>query len=194
MLVSGDRREVICAAGELRVPGRHNVSNVLAAAIVGTIAMLRTGAPRINWLIPGFGFLGFLDEMRLGSTFLPFAPPVIDGIEVDSLHDVLVVGDRFLADLGVTRIQVVLAMGLVIAVAIVLLLWKAGLRSVPTWLAAHRPLTIAAGGAALVLVGLWLDQIGTTRTMRFAEETTEFAAAGLVLVAATALLTERRNP
>lgn len=34
-LVSGDRREVICAAGDLRVPGRHNISNVLAAAIVG---------------------------------------------------------------------------------------------------------------------------------------------------------------
>lgn len=37
VLVSADRREVICAAGELRVPGRHNVSNVLAAAIVGDL-------------------------------------------------------------------------------------------------------------------------------------------------------------
>lgn len=37
VLVSGDRREVLCAAGELRVPGRHNISNVLAAAIVGDL-------------------------------------------------------------------------------------------------------------------------------------------------------------
>ena len=37
VLVSGDRRAVLCAASELRVPGRHNVANALAAAIVGDI-------------------------------------------------------------------------------------------------------------------------------------------------------------
>jgi UDP-N-acetylmuramoylalanine--D-glutamate ligase len=35
VLVSGDRRAVLCNASELRVPGRHNVANALAAAIVG---------------------------------------------------------------------------------------------------------------------------------------------------------------
>jgi UDP-N-acetylmuramoylalanine--D-glutamate ligase len=35
VLVAGDRRSTLCAASELRVPGRHNVSNALAAAIVG---------------------------------------------------------------------------------------------------------------------------------------------------------------
>jgi UDP-N-acetylmuramoylalanine--D-glutamate ligase len=35
MLVSGDRRTVLCKASELRVPGRHNIANALAAAIVG---------------------------------------------------------------------------------------------------------------------------------------------------------------
>lgn len=35
VLVSGDRRVVLCKASELRVPGRHNVANALAAAIVG---------------------------------------------------------------------------------------------------------------------------------------------------------------
>src|SRR4029077_9539901 len=35
VLVSGDRRSVLCKASELRVPGRHNVANALAAAIVG---------------------------------------------------------------------------------------------------------------------------------------------------------------
>jgi UDP-N-acetylmuramoylalanine--D-glutamate ligase len=35
VLVSGDRRAVLCKASELRVPGRHNVANALAAAIVG---------------------------------------------------------------------------------------------------------------------------------------------------------------
>jgi UDP-N-acetylmuramoylalanine--D-glutamate ligase len=35
LLVSGVRRTVLCNASELRVPGRHNVANALAAAIVG---------------------------------------------------------------------------------------------------------------------------------------------------------------
>jgi UDP-N-acetylmuramoylalanine--D-glutamate ligase len=37
VLVSGDRRAVLCKASELRVPGRHNVANALAAAIVGDV-------------------------------------------------------------------------------------------------------------------------------------------------------------
>jgi UDP-N-acetylmuramoylalanine--D-glutamate ligase len=37
VLVTGDRHAVLCAASELRVPGRHNVANALAAAIVGDI-------------------------------------------------------------------------------------------------------------------------------------------------------------
>lgn len=37
VLTDGDRRTPICAASELRVPGRHNVANALAAAIVGGV-------------------------------------------------------------------------------------------------------------------------------------------------------------
>ena len=34
-LVDGDRRRTVCLAEELRIPGRHNIGNALAAAIVG---------------------------------------------------------------------------------------------------------------------------------------------------------------
>jgi UDP-N-acetylmuramoylalanine--D-glutamate ligase len=37
VLTDGDRRTPILAASELRVPGRHNVANALAAAIVGGV-------------------------------------------------------------------------------------------------------------------------------------------------------------
>ena len=37
VLTDGDRRTPILAASELRVPGRHNIANALAAAIVGGI-------------------------------------------------------------------------------------------------------------------------------------------------------------
>ena len=35
VLVSGDRRALLCKASDLRVPGRHNIANALAASIVG---------------------------------------------------------------------------------------------------------------------------------------------------------------
>jgi UDP-N-acetylmuramoylalanine--D-glutamate ligase len=37
VLTDGERETVVCAASELRIPGRHNVANALAAAIVGDI-------------------------------------------------------------------------------------------------------------------------------------------------------------
>jgi len=37
VLVHGDRRTALCKATDLRVPGRHNVANALAAAIVGDV-------------------------------------------------------------------------------------------------------------------------------------------------------------
>lgn len=43
VLADGERREPLCAAGELRVPGRHNVSNALAAAIAGGLYGIPAG-------------------------------------------------------------------------------------------------------------------------------------------------------
>src|SRR5712691_9682275 len=37
VLVSGDRHSVVCEAKDLRVPGKHNIANALAAAIVGDV-------------------------------------------------------------------------------------------------------------------------------------------------------------
>jgi UDP-N-acetylmuramoylalanine--D-glutamate ligase len=36
-LTDGDRRTPIVSANELRIPGRHNIANALAAAIVGDV-------------------------------------------------------------------------------------------------------------------------------------------------------------
>ncbi|MDE3112476.1 MAG: UDP-N-acetylmuramoyl-L-alanine--D-glutamate ligase [Chloroflexota bacterium] len=46
VLADGDRETVVCAAGELRVPGRHNVANALAAAIVGDVCGIPAEATR----------------------------------------------------------------------------------------------------------------------------------------------------
>lgn len=52
VLVEGDHRAVVCAASELRVPGRHNVANALAAAIVG--AAFDVPAPTIGEVLRRF--------------------------------------------------------------------------------------------------------------------------------------------
>jgi UDP-N-acetylmuramoylalanine--D-glutamate ligase len=44
ILTRGDRQAVLCDATELRVPGRHNIANALAAAIVGDAFDVDAGA------------------------------------------------------------------------------------------------------------------------------------------------------
>ncbi len=46
VLVDADRETVVCAAGDLRVPGRHNVANALAAAIVADVHGISPGDMR----------------------------------------------------------------------------------------------------------------------------------------------------
>lgn len=43
MLVDGARSRRLCAASELRVPGRHNIANALAAAVVGEVQGIPDG-------------------------------------------------------------------------------------------------------------------------------------------------------
>ncbi len=44
VIADGERREIICGAKDLRVPGRHNLSNALAASVVGGIYGIPTEA------------------------------------------------------------------------------------------------------------------------------------------------------
>lgn len=55
VLVHGERHERVCAAVDLRVPGRHNLSNALAAAIVGDLYGIPAQA--IGEAITSFGGL-----------------------------------------------------------------------------------------------------------------------------------------
>src|SRR5207247_1576980 len=52
VLVHADRRAVLCKASELQVPGRHNVANALAAAVVGDAFDIPSEA--IGGVLPGF--------------------------------------------------------------------------------------------------------------------------------------------
>lgn len=44
VLTDGDRESVVCGASELRIPGRHNAANALAAAIVGGLFDIPSGS------------------------------------------------------------------------------------------------------------------------------------------------------
>lgn len=163
----------------------------LAAALAGAVAMVRRKPPARFWLVPAFGLFGFLDEMSFGARIFGYPLPVIDGMEVDSFHDLFDLADRFAGDLGVSRtaIAAVLAAGCLVLGAF--LMRSRRLSRVAQWMSAHRPIALLGGAVGLLLAGIALDLLGTTDLTTFAEETAEFAASGLVAVAAADLISVR---
>lgn len=55
------------------------------------LQITQQGGKKIFWLIPAFGFLGFLEEESFGHSFLYFTLPKVQGTQIDSLHDVLLI-------------------------------------------------------------------------------------------------------
>jgi len=56
------------------------------------LQITQQGGKKIFWLIPVFGLLGFLEEESFGHSFLYFVVPKVQGIQFDSLHDLLPIG------------------------------------------------------------------------------------------------------
>ncbi len=162
----------------------------LAAAIVGVIGMRRSLAHRAHWLIPLAGLLGFLDEMRFGARAFDITLPSVSGIEIDNLHAMLLVADHRASALGLSHGRIALLAGVAALGAIGFLLRGRKLQRIPHWLAGHCPVSLMLGALALLAAGFGFDQLGSTPALLFAEESCEFAASGLVLVAATCLLAE----
>ena len=161
----------------------------VAAAVIGVAALWRSRRRARWWLIPALGLLGFLDEMSFGARIFGFPLPVIDGMEVDSFHDAFDLADRFAGDLGLSRTMIAAFLAAAALAAGAYLLRTGRMRRIPAWLAAHRPLAIAAAAVGLLLAGIALDLLASGDLAVFAEETAEFGAAGLVAMAAADLFT-----
>ena len=163
----------------------------LAAAILGTGVLLRdANLPRIYWAIPAFGAFGFLDEMSFGARIFGYPLPVIDGIEVDSFHDIFDLTDRLAGDLGIQRTHIA-AFVLLLAAAAAVFVFKRGLLPrITTWFSEQRPIMLAIGTLGFLAVGVVFDLLGTTTTARFLEETSEFTGSGLLFVAAAVMSDE----
>lgn len=56
------------------------------------VQITQQGGKKIFWLIPAFGFLGFLEEERWGHNFLHFTLPKLQSTRIDGLHDLLLIG------------------------------------------------------------------------------------------------------
>ena len=156
----------------------------LAAAIGGMIAIRSGSVPGAYWLIPAFGLFGFLDEMSFGARVFGFPLPTVNGLKVDSFHDIFDLADRLAGTLGVSRTQIAGLAVLLTLAALAYLLRTGRLRRVPAWLHKHRAVMTALAALGLLLIAVALDLLGSSPSARFAEETAEFAAAGLLLVAA----------
>jgi len=126
--------------------------------------------------------------MRFCARVFGFSPPSVNEVEVDSFHDVLTVADRLAGDLGLTRGRVALSALAVVLVATAYLFKSGRLKRTSTWLVEHRPIALMLGALGLIMAGVVLDQLGSTSTIIFAEETVEFAGSGMVAVATTALI------
>lgn len=195
---------VICAAAVLAVPGSREAlleedgpiesatAILYLVAVVFGVRMARRSGDRILWVVPLFALAGFLDEVSFGTRLFGLSTPTILDVEFDSLHDVVDVADHALAAAGIGRTAAAVAVMTFGALVVALLVATGQALRIVAWLR-HRPqitkLLVALG---LLGVAVILDQIATTNTVRFAEETLEFAAAGLVLHAA--LGTRRSAP
>jgi hypothetical protein len=162
----------------------------LGAAIIGTLGMLRSPHRGIHWLVPVVGLLGFADEIRFGARIWGVTLPTVSGVEIDNFHAVLLVADRRMGSLGLTHPRMAVAAGIAALGVIAVLIRTKRLRRVLPWLTAHPPMALMLGALGLLAAGFGFDQLGSRPTLLFLEETCEFAASGLVAVAAACLLEE----
>lgn len=137
----------------------------MGAAIAGTLGMLHTGARVFH-----------------------FGLPVVDGVELDGCHDLLVLADRAVGDLGVSRISIVAVVGVLTAVGATYLLRKGALALILAWCRANPPIALIAAAFGFLLIGAGFDFIGSNTAIRFGEEVSEYVASGLVAIAAASIL------
>ncbi len=158
------------------------------ALIVGIWAMAHAAhAPRLFWIVPAFALLALLDETGFGSRIFGFTMPEVDGMTVDSLHDVFDLADHALARSGIGRT----------AAAMALLLGALGLLGalratgrwprLVAWARARPPMLYLSGAVSFLLLAVVMDLVGSSHWARFIEESLEMVAAGLVILAGIAV-------
>jgi hypothetical protein len=150
----------------------------LGAAIVAGIRSARVTDHRA-WIMfaPIAGTAAFLSELSFGERLFGFTAPVVQGVKLDALHDVLQVGHFAMARHGaVTLVPVILAIALAIGAWLAIRLRRG----------APDSASLLAGSVAAVTLSLIQDmEIDLLRPWLFQrfhiEESLEFVAGALLL-------------
>ena len=186
VLVPGTRDFLVREDGPLE---NLTAAAFLAAFVVGVIRIRRStaGVPW-TWIVPAFGLVAFLDEIGFGSRLFGFAPPRIAGIDVDSLHDVFDLTERFAANMGFGRTALALiALGW-LTVAATVVMTNGRRHRVAAWFRERPQALHAAVAFGLFLGAIGLDLVGSgSVALRLVEETLEFAGAGVLVFSALSI-------
>ncbi|HSG78375.1 MAG TPA: hypothetical protein VLD62_02250 [Acidimicrobiia bacterium] len=177
--------------GILVEDGPLETATAIVFLVAALVAIRLLGRPDTRrgeaWIVVGFGALAFLDEISFGARILGYRSPEIDGITVDSLHDVFDLAERFAERLGVGRTGLAAAALLVLA-ATTAWVWRSGRApSIARWLRRHPAVAWCTAAVALLLAAVALDLVGTNEFMRLGEELLELAAATITVRAALSL-------
>ena len=181
--------------GLLVEDGPLETATALVFLMAAGLAM-RTGLRSPNarpdaWIVAVFAALAFLDEISFGARIIGYPSPQIDGITIDSLHDVFDLVERLAERVGVGRAGLALG-GVVVLVTTAAWLWRSGRGpGARAWLLAHRAIASCGVAIGLLLAAVALDLLGTSQTMRLAEELAELAGATATVGAALSLQTSR---
>jgi hypothetical protein len=152
----------------------------LTAGAVAALRLARGEAPTF-WLVltVGIGVVGFLDELSFGERILGFEPPMVGGVRIDAVHDLLQLLRR-----GAER-----SVGNVAVLWAGLLAGLAALAGAVVWTVARFPVrgvTLLAGAVAAVTLAQVLDlKIAALNhpivKASFAEESLELMAGALMI-------------
>jgi len=158
----------------------------LALAFGGWICWKTPERRRAYGPIPALGLGLLLDEISFGHIFLGYAPPVLGGVEIESIHELAHPAvDQVSAHPALTILALAVAAGVAGATGV----W----RRVPSWLIAgrsfvreHSPwffvvLAFGLGGTAL------LFDLDSAERLIFVEEVLEFCAALALFFAAACI-------
>jgi hypothetical protein len=174
----------------------------LLTAIVSARAVAQ-GRRALCLLIGGLGLLAFLDELSFGERVLRFEAPVIHGVKIDAVHDVLSLSWAAVGDPR-TYVALVALTGLAVCASAFLLRHRLGgvramladpatplLCASATLIAGAQFIDYGFGKHVLRTVLGW-DRYQLVRASQF-EEAAELMGAVLLLLAALALNARRRD-
>jgi hypothetical protein len=159
-----------------------------AAALLAATRRKTPSAVPFAWVVPVLAVVAIAEELSWGEDLFGWRMPVVYGIEIEALNDLLDLAVELLADAGGV---VALVLGSAVLGAVLYVLGRHGsaLRGAPSLVREHLPLTFVAVWTVLVPLSIAADKAtDLSPHMIFLEEVIDLYAALALMFAGLALL------